>query len=160
MSRKQLVEALKLNPVILKDFVAAIPEPALDRRRGEGFWTIYEHLLHLVETQEVIQGRLELIRDQARPVITPFVPRELPRPRGGGRPSAGELAGHFAGWRERQLRLIEAAPQALWEKPAEHPEYERYGFEILVRHILVHDGLHFARIEDLWLLKDEFLGPL
>jgi uncharacterized damage-inducible protein DinB len=58
MSRRHLLEALKLNPVILKDFVADIPEAALDRRRGEGYWTIYEHLLHLVETQEVILGRL------------------------------------------------------------------------------------------------------
>jgi len=160
MSRRQLLEGLRLNPVILRDFVAAIPEPALERRRGESFWTIYEHLLHLVETQEVIHGRLELIRDQVRPVITPFVPREQPRPSGGGRPGTNELVGQFARWRERQLQLIEAAPEELWAKPAEHLEYERYGFEILVRHILVHDGLHFARIEDLWLLKDEFLTPL
>jgi len=41
MSRSHLLEALKLNPVILKDFVADIPEAALDRRRGEGYWTIY-----------------------------------------------------------------------------------------------------------------------
>jgi len=158
MNRKQLVEALRLNPVILKDFVAAIPVPALDRRRGEGYWTIYEHLAHLVETQEIILGRLELIRDSARPVITPFVPRELPQAR--GRPAAAELVEQFAGWRTRQLALIEAAAGPLWAKPAEHPEYEQYGFEILVRHIYVHDGLHFARIEDLWLMKDEFLSPL
>ena len=157
MSQRHLLEALKLNPVILKDFVADIPEAALDRRRGEGCWTIYEHLLHLVETQEVILGRLELIRDQARPVITPYAPKRLAA---GGRPSAQELVGQFAGWRERQVRLIEAAPEPLWGKPAEHPEYESYGFRILVRHILVHDGLHFARIEDLWLVKDEFLQPL
>jgi hypothetical protein len=157
MSRSQLVETLKLNPVVLKDFVAAIPEPALHRRRGEGYWTIYEHLLHLVETQEVIQRRLELIRDQARPVITPYAPKRL---EGEKKPSAAELVAQFALWRERQVRLIEAAPPALWDKPAEHPEYERYGFEILVRHILVHDGAHFARIEDLWLMKDESLTPL
>ncbi len=157
MNRKQLVEALKLNPVVLKDFVAAIPEAALQRRRGEGYWTIYEHLLHLVETQEVIQKRLELIRDQARPVITPYAPKRLPAE---DRPSAAALVGEFARWRGEQVRLIEAAPQGLWDKPAEHPEYERYGFEILVRHALVHDGAHFARIEDLWLLKDEFLTPL
>jgi hypothetical protein len=29
-----------------------------------------------------------------------------------------------------------------------------------VRHILVHEGMHFSRIEDPWLLKDEFLRPL
>jgi uncharacterized damage-inducible protein DinB len=157
MSRRHLLEALKLNPVILKDFVADIPEAALDRRRGEGYWTIYEHLLHLVETQEVILGRLELIRDQARPVITPYAPKRLAA---GDRPSARELVEQFAGWRERQVRVIEAAPEPLWGRPAEHPEYESYGFQILVRHILVHDGLHFARIEDLWLFKDEFLSPL
>jgi uncharacterized damage-inducible protein DinB len=157
MNRSQLVETLKLNPVVLKDFVAAIPQEALHRRRGEGFWTIYEHLLHLVETQEVSQKRLELIRDQARPVITPYAPKRLPAE---ARPTAAELVAQFARWREAQVRLIEAAPPALWEKTAEHPEYESYGFEILVRHILVHDGAHFARIEDLWLLKDEFLTPL
>jgi hypothetical protein len=157
VNRSQLVEALKLNPLVLKDFVAAIPEQALHRRRGEGYWTIYEHLLHLVETQEVIQRRLETIRDQARPVITPYAPKRLPAEQ---QPSAAALVGEFAGWREKQVRLIEAAPPGLWDKAAEHPEYECYGFEILVRHTLVHDGTHFARIEDLWLLKDEFLTPL
>src|SRR5512139_4021675 len=95
-SRQQLVEALKLNPHVLKDFVAAIPEPALHLRRGESYWTIYEHLLHLVETQEVIQHRLELIRDQARPVITPYAPKRLPAEQ---QPSATALVGQFARWR-------------------------------------------------------------
>jgi uncharacterized damage-inducible protein DinB len=157
VNRRELVEALKLSPMVLKDFVAAIPPAALHRRRGEGYWTIYEHLLHLVETQEVIQKRLELIRDQAQPVITPYAPKRLAAEQ---QPSAAALVGEFARWRERQVRLIEAASEALWDKSAEHPEYERYGFEILVRHALVHDGAHFARIEDLWLLKDEFLTPL
>jgi uncharacterized damage-inducible protein DinB len=157
MSRVHLLEGLKRSPVILQDFVAAIPADALDRRRGDGFWTIYEHLLHLVETQEVILGRLERIRDSDHPVITPFVPRELPRAKGVVRPSAGELVRQFTGWRERQLELIEAAPESLWQKPAEHPEYERYGFEILVRHTLLHDGQHLARIEELWLFKDGFV---
>jgi hypothetical protein len=157
MSRSQMVEALRLNPAVLKDFVAAIPEPVLHRRRGESYWTIYEHLLHLVESQEVLHKRLELIRDQSRPVITPYTPERL---QGAQKPSVAELVARFGRWRESQLRIIEAAPEALWGRTAEHPEYERYGFEILVRHILVHDGLHFARIEDLWLLKDEFLTPL
>jgi uncharacterized damage-inducible protein DinB len=160
MNRQPLLEALRLNPLILRDFVAAIPEQAIFRRRGESFWTIHEHLLHLVETQEVIQRRLELIRDQARPVITPFEPNEVSQASGGAQPAASELVEQFARWRDRQVRLIEAAPEALWGKSAEHPEYEHYSFEILVRHTLVHDGMHFARIEDLWLLKDEFLRPL
>jgi hypothetical protein len=83
--------------------VAAIPGPALERRRGEGTWTIYEHLLHLVETQEVILARLELIRDQARPVITPYAPKRLEP--GSGRPSAQDLVGQFARWGARRDAL-------------------------------------------------------
>ncbi len=44
-------------------------------------------------------------------------------------------------------------------KTAVHPEYERNGFELLVRHIALHDGMHLARIEDLWLLEDGSLKP-
>ena len=66
----------------------------------------------------------------------------------------------FARWREKQVRLIEAVPAEVWRKTAVHPQYESYGFEILVRHIALHDGFHLARIEDLWVLKDGSLKPL
>ena len=165
MSHRELIQALKLYPVILKDFVAAIPPEKLHHRIGPGFWTVYEHLEHLVQTQEVIQQRLETIRDQEKPQIVPFNPdehhRDVSVSPGGSQPrSAEELVADYGLWRERQLKVIEKASERLWRVSARHPEYERYGFEILVRHILLHDGFHLSRIEDLAFMKQELLKPL
>ncbi len=165
MSRRELIESLKLYPAILKDFLAAIPPEKLHHRIGPGFWTIYEHLEHLVQTQEVIQQRLETIRDQEKPQIVPFDPDEHHRDvsvgSGGSRPAGAEdLVADYGRWRERQLKVIEKASEPLWRRSAQHPEYERYGFEILVRHILVHDGFHLSRIEELAFMKPELLKPL
>jgi hypothetical protein len=157
MDHKTLIDALKLNPLLLAELVSAIPEPSLNRKRGEGYWTIVEHLLHLVETQEVLMARLEIFRDQAHPVITPYTPTRLA---GKGTPTATALVEAFTRWREKQVRLIEGVPDEVWRKTAVHPQYESYGFEILVRHIALHDGFHLSRIEDLWLLKDGSLKPM
>ncbi len=166
MSHRELIQALKLYPAILKDFVAAIPPDKLHHRLGPGFWTVYEHLEHLVLTQQVIQQRLETIRDHEKPQIVPFNPDEHHReisvsPGGGSQPaSAEELVADYGRWRERQLKVIEKASEPLWRRSAQHPEYERYGFEILVRHVLLHDGFHLSRMEDLAFMKQELLQPL
>lgn len=131
MSHHELIQALKLYPAILKDFVAAIPPEKLHHRPGPGFWTVYEH--H---------------RDVA---VSPA----------GSQPaSAEDLVADYGRWRERQLQVIEKASDQLWRRSAQHPEYERYGFEILVRHVLLHDGFHLSRMEDLAFIKQELLQPL
>jgi uncharacterized damage-inducible protein DinB len=165
MSHRELIKALKLYPAILKDLVVAIPPEKLHHRIGPGFWTVYEHLEHLVQTQEVLQRRLETIRDQERPQIVPFNPDEhhwdVSASAGGSQPgSAEDLVADYGRWRERQLQVIEKASERLWRRSAQHPEYERYGFEILVRHILLHDGFHLSRMEDLAFMKEELLKPL
>ncbi len=159
MSKAHLIEALKQYPAILKEFMQSIPEAKLHLRHGEGFWTVYEHLAHMVLTQEVIHQRLELVRDQERPQIVPFNPDKHHQdvPAGANVRSVAALVEQYAGWRQKQLRIIEAAPPELWQKSATHPEYERYGFEILVRHALLHDGFHLSRIEDLALMKPELV---
>ena len=108
-------------------------------------------------TQEVILRRLELVRDQERPRIVPFDPGAHHRDTAAGAAARGvpALLEQYTGWRRKQLEIIEAAPPELWRKGAVHPEYERYGFEILVRHAVLHDGFHLARIEDLALMKPE-----
>ncbi len=159
MSKAHLIETLRQYPAIVKEFLQSIPEARVHARLGEGFWTIYEHLEHLVLTQEVIHQRLQLVRDQERPQIVPFNPDEHHKevPAGARVRSVSHLVEQYTGWREKQLAIIEEASPELWGKSATHPEYERYGFEILVRHTLLHDGFHLSRIEDLALMKPHLL---
>jgi hypothetical protein len=178
VAHEDLQEALRRMPGVLAEFLREVPEEELHRRRGKGFWTLYEHLEHLVTVQDVLYRRLELIRDEEHPEITPYVPEE----RGGEERDAGREPGETAAAtaattetpslgveallalytrrRVRQLEIIEAAGESLWSKQAGHPEYERYGFAILVRHILFHDGFHLARMEELLLTRDEYLTSL
>jgi uncharacterized damage-inducible protein DinB len=162
MSHAHLTEALRQYPTILKEFLQAIPPERLHHRQGPGFWTVYEHLEHLVQTQEVIFRRLELVRDQEKPQIVPFDPDEHHRETAASpqAPSAAQLVEQYARWREKQLQLIAKASPELWAKAADHPEYDRYGFEILVRHALLHDGFHMSRIEELGFMKKEVLQPM
>jgi hypothetical protein len=184
VAHEDLIEALRRMPGVLAEFLREVPEEELHRRRGEEIWTLYQHLEHLVTVQDVLHRRLQLIRDQEYPEIAPYSPEENETASAGGAaagasgaPAAGgsERAGGRGGSprlgveallalytrrRARQLEIIEAAGADLWAKQAQHPEYERYGFAILVRHILFHDGFHLARMEDVQLARAEYLTSL
>ena len=157
MANQILIDSLRLNISILRDFIAAIPDGELRRRRHADYWTIHEHLNHLVITQLMLCRRIELFIKEDRPVIVPFVPDDKPKDESSASKSVRELLDAFAKWREKQLQLLETCPAGVWARTAVHPEYHSYSFEILVRHILLHDSYHMNRIEELWLLKDEFL---
>ena len=146
MKIPQLAEALKSNAEILSTFVRSIPEDALQTRRQD-FWTIYEHLAHLVETQAMLHHRIELFMEEEAPVMTPYNPPDTPDT--DEKKSVEELLEAFSSWRSKQVELIESCDDATWEKMGEHPEYDNYSFETLVRHILLHDGFHMYRMEEL-----------
>jgi hypothetical protein len=55
------------------------------------------------------------------------------------------------------VELARSCGPEAWEKPGVHPEYDQYSLEILLRHILTHDGWHMYRMEEIWLAKDESL---
>jgi uncharacterized damage-inducible protein DinB len=158
-ARQSLIEGLKLGPQILEDFVLGIPEDQLHRKRGEGFWSLYEHVEHLTLTQLVLYKRLERFVQEDRPEFVPYFPEEEDQREKQIKPVADILSA-YRHWRNKQVQLIEGGGTALWEKTAIHPEYEQYGFKILVRHILLHDSFHLYRMEELWLTRDEYLTEL
>jgi hypothetical protein len=155
-----LIRGLKANIEVLANMVAAITESRLLVNRGKGVWSIYEHVNHLALVQPILSERLELFVKEEKPEIEPYVPdQKSESSRSGNRPIK-DLVSAFAKWRERQIELIESCKPGLWSKPAKHPEYTLYTFEILVRHILLHDGFHMYRIEELWLAKDPYLTDM
>jgi hypothetical protein len=159
-AREELIQGLRLGPGILEDFVTRVPAQELYRSRKEGLWSLYEHAEHLAATQVMLHRRLERFLSEERPEFVPYFPDEQePKAEKANKPIAGILS-IFARWRGRQVELIEGADEKIWQKKAVHPEYEQYGFEILVRHILLHDGFHLYRMEELWLARDEYLKPL
>ncbi|MEJ2688685.1 MAG: DinB family protein [Deltaproteobacteria bacterium] len=143
-----LLAGLRRTSNILSAFVASIPEASMDLRRGEGFWTIAEHVGHLVQVQSMLLDRLQRFMAEDHPEFIPYLPDsdqpESPLPPRMEMTAAKE---QFAAIREKQLALLENADERTWLKTATHPEYEHYSLYILVRHILMHDFWHMYRME-------------
>jgi hypothetical protein len=159
-ARQALIAGLKLGPQILEDFVSGIPEQQLHRKRGEGFWSLYEHVEHLALTQLMLYKRLESFTKEERPEFVPYFPDEKEEKHEKKIKPVADILSMYRRWRDKQVELIEGGDGTLWEKSAVHPEYEQYGFKILVRHILLHDSFHLYRMEELWLARDEYLTEL
>lgn len=156
-----LLESLLRSPAILSEFVSTIPEDRLDLRRGEGFWTIAEHVSHLAQVQPMLLKRVERFMQEEHPEFIPYLPgKEDDEPDTPERMEMKTALDQFAQYRASQLRLLKNADRSVWQKPATHPEYEAYSLYILARHILMHDHWHMYRMEELWLAKDAYLTRL
>jgi uncharacterized damage-inducible protein DinB len=158
MENRTLIESLKLSIEVLGDFLDKIPEAAQNQVRGEGYWSINKHVNHLALTQIMLCRRIELFMKEENPVIKPYIPSNEEDTSDSLKP-AQELLATFAKWREKQIVLIEQCGEGVWKREALHPEYTEYSFDTLVRHILLHDYYHMNRMEELWLLRDEYIKP-
>jgi len=159
--KQALLDGLAQAVIILNEFIATIPADSLDLRRGEGFWTINEHVSHLADVQPMLLERLQRFEAEASPEFVPFIPDDDNEADSGppNMPTTAALE-QFADFRRQQLDLLKAVDDRTWQKTATHPEYAQYAFYILVRHILMHDHWHMYRMEELWLTRDEFLTEL
>ncbi|MDA8163430.1 MAG: DinB family protein [Desulfobacteraceae bacterium] len=156
-----LLETLRRAPKILSQLVKAIPEDKLDVRRGEGFWTLAEHVSHLAHVQPMLLARFERFMHEDHPEFVPYLPSQSEEgPAAPPRMSMASALGQLTCYRERQLLLLEGADETAWKKTATHPEYESYSLYILARHVLMHDYWHMYRMEELWLSKDAYLTKL
>jgi hypothetical protein len=157
MKGKELIEALGDNIEILFAFVGSMDNERIMEKRKGNYWSVYEHIRHLSQTQDMLYRRLEQFIHDDSPSILPFSPVEQSEPESGDPKPICEHMRNFELWRNKQIELIKRAEASVWTKEANHPEYEKYTFEILIRHILIHDSFHMYRMEELWILKDEFL---
>jgi uncharacterized damage-inducible protein DinB len=146
---------------VLSGLVKTIPEEKMDLRRGDGFWTVAEHVSHLAQVQPMLLGRLQRFMNEARPEFVPFIPDasgqepDIPQP-----VATGSALQQFSEVREQQLSLLAGADDTIWQRKATHPEYAHYSLYILARHILMHDYWHMYRMEELWLTRDAYLTRL
>ncbi len=152
-----LLKALKGTGPILAGFVQSIPAAKMNLRRGDGFWTIAEHVSHLAQTQPMLLERLQRFMTEDRPEFVPYLPGNGQTEAQPQQMAVNEALESFARHRMQQLALLEKADEAAWRKTAVHPEYELYSMHIMVRHILLHDYWHMYRMEELWLARDAYL---
>ena len=152
-----LIQSLASSIDILKAFVQSIPTAKIHLQRGEGFWTIAQHVDHLAQVQPMLQERIERFLHEKQPKFIPYIPEDGETETLPLRPDVEKALLDFAQLRSSQIELLKQAQTSDWGKLAEHPEYEQYSLYILARHILMHDHWHMYRMEELWLTREEYL---
>jgi uncharacterized damage-inducible protein DinB len=158
---EDLLEGMRRTPKILSEFVLAVPENKIDLRRGEGFWTVAEHVSHLAQVQPMLLDRIQRFMNEDHPEFVPYIPgNDADEPDTPPRMNMNAALDQFAHCRKNQLLLLESAQEITWKKTATHPEYENYSLYILTRHTLMHDYWHMYRMEELWLTKDAYLTKM
>ena len=158
---EDLLEGMRRTPKILSEFVLAVPENKIDLRRGEGFWTVAEHVSHLAQVQPMLLDRFQRFMNEDHPEFVPYIPGNgADEPDTPPRMNMNAALDQFAHCRKNQLLLLEDAQEITWQKMAKHPEYENYSLYILTRHTLMHDYWHMYRMEELWLTKDAYLTKM
>ncbi len=155
-----LLDGLGRSGSILSEFVKTIPADKMNLHRGEGFWTIAEHVSHLAQVQPMLLERLQRFMDEDRPEFVPYIPGDEEAEDRPAQMKLNVALESFAHHREKQLKLLVNVEDTDWQKTATHPEYELYSLYILVRHILMHDHWHMYRMEELWLARDAYLTKL
>lgn len=158
--KKSILESLANSPIIFSELIKSVPTHFLKKKRGEKYWTIEEHVIHLAQVQPMLLDRLGRFIDEDKPEFIPFIPENEASDQKSEQQKDMDLKDaliFFESLRKKQLSLINSVSSDVWLKKAIHPEYTQYSFYILVRHILMHDHWHMYRIEELWLTKDEYL---
>ena len=145
----------KSVPAVIGSFVENLDPDCLDRRRSGTSWTAREHIYHIVNVQEMLLGRITLIRDSDNPVIKPFFPENEEIPLYG---NMAEAMDRFRDWRRKQCDLIgELTPDEL-VKEARHDEYTEYNILKIINHMIFHEYWHLYRVEEIAHTKDEFFA--
>ena len=155
LNKADLLSTLRSLPDIIGTYVSNIPEELLDRKRNEEAWTIREHIYHIAFVQEMLYSRLLKIKEEERPVITPYFPEEK---EGAPYDSVQHAVSHYKAVRERQLALINQLAEADFQREAKHGEYISYNIPIIINHMIFHEYWHMYRLEEIWLTKDEYFA--
>jgi hypothetical protein len=156
--KRNLISSISNNKVILKQFVSCMKQNEINNRIKD-YWTIYEHVDHLLITQKMLLGRIQQFIVEEKPAMKPYIPEDKPKIEN-SKKSINELVIEFCKLRDMQIALIKRANKNVWNKEGIHPEYKKYSFEILIRHMYLHDSFHMWRMEELWIENEDLIKEL
>lgn len=152
-----LLGSLSETPVILSDLISQIPENERHLQRIPGKWSIHENACHLAVVEPMMYDRLLTFKNVDYPVFQAYLPGTNVDDTPLSKMNLEESLKNFARYRAETILLARSLSEKDWKKEASHPEYKLYTAEILLRHLLLHDGLHMFRVQQLWLTKEAFL---
>ena len=159
MNKNYFINELKASIEVLRDLVESVPEERIYFKKSQEIWSVQEHINHLALVQTALLKRIENAIESKNPKVIPYIP-DYNKEKKLNTKTVNELLITIEEYRKRQIELINNANETRLDKKIDHPEYIKYDFKILLRHIIIHDYFHMYRIEELAFLKVKNIVPL
>jgi hypothetical protein len=114
MDKKTYIMNLKNNKMILQDFIMQMTDTEIQNRYKD-YWTIREHIEHLVISQNILLERIKIFINEQNPIIKPYSPNPSEENTYKAM-KIDELTSKFASIRNEQIRLIKKASNEVWKR--------------------------------------------
>jgi uncharacterized damage-inducible protein DinB/predicted Zn-ribbon and HTH transcriptional regulator len=109
----------------------------------EGEWSLREAASHMLDAQQLIDGRVELFLTQAAPNLSGKSPSEMVDQSG---LSAAEIARAFRSSRQHMIDRLKAAPKDYWYRVGQHSEFGPVTLQQQATYFAKHEHWHMAQM--------------
>jgi hypothetical protein len=145
----ELIERLRGTPPRVEDRVKVLPAGTLTRRDGDR-WSIQENIGHLLDLEELFNGRLDDF-DRSLPALraADMTNRKTQEASHNERTIESVLAG-FRGARSKMIDRLEGSDAAYFSRTALHPRLNKPMRVVDMLYFQAeHDDFHLTRITEL-----------
>ncbi len=141
------LESMRKAPKRLRKLLKGLSRKRLERRPGEGQWSIKEVLAHLADGEVVLGARIRMVAAMARPIIVGYDQDALVAGLAYDKVDAEELLANFAAVRAINVALLERLPDEAFARVGLHNERGEESLATMVFMYAGHDRLHEQQIE-------------
>jgi DinB superfamily len=143
-----------VTPAMLRTLFAQLPPDARDAELDEG-WSVRHCLAHVLDTEDVIVGRMKRIVDEERPYVRSIdAPARL---RDGGylARNTESLLTEFETRRAEGIAWLKALPKSQLDRVGDHDEAGEISVADIAHQWAYHDLMHLKQAESIIQLRLE-----
>lgn len=133
------LDILAHSPAVVADLLDGLDEAALTADPAPGEWSLQRSLQHLLDTQNLLAGRLELMLAAEDPPLA----MESTWARAAAAQDTGSMLEEFRSKRAATVAQLEALPLRAWGRTGWHTEFGRVTILQQVGYFAYHDAFHY-----------------
>lgn len=139
------LDQLARTPDWLDDTLADLSAEQLKQKidGAEGEWSLLEAAGHLLDSQELLAGRVTLFMQQTAPNLSGKAPAEMIDQSG---LSASQIARTFRTARATMIDQLKSAPSSYWSRLGQHSEFGPVTLQQQVGYFAKHEHWHMAQM--------------
>ena len=147
MEPMEAIGWLARTPNEVKKLIEGVPEEVLSREVGEHEWNARDALMHLRDSQGILDFRVNLLLEKENPTFESLAVFEWAQDESTRPPSALEIFDTYHKSRLKTLETLETIPLSAWWREGVHEEFGTISLKQQVSYLATHEFTHLPQLE-------------